>query len=81
MNPNKALWEKGDFTKIAAFMRQSGEAVVKSIGKRRLCGLWTSAAETAPRRFHWPVWGLKLRESIFQTNLLMPEINEPRRRV
>lgn len=32
MNPNKALWEKGDFTKIAAFMRQSGEAVVTSIG-------------------------------------------------
>jgi SAM-dependent methyltransferase len=32
MNPNKALWEKGDFTKIAAFMRQSGEAVVNSIG-------------------------------------------------
>jgi SAM-dependent methyltransferase len=31
MNPNKALWEKGDFTEIAAFMRQSGEAVVKSI--------------------------------------------------
>jgi len=32
LNPNKALWEKGDFTKIAAFMRQSGEAVVKSLG-------------------------------------------------
>src|SRR3990167_7873414 len=32
MNPSKALWEKGDFTKIAAFMRQSGEAVVKSLG-------------------------------------------------
>jgi ubiquinone/menaquinone biosynthesis C-methylase UbiE len=32
MNPNKALWEKGDFTKIAAFMRQSGEALVKSLG-------------------------------------------------
>jgi len=31
MNPNKALWEKGDFTQIAAFMRQSGEAVVKSL--------------------------------------------------
>lgn len=31
MNPNKALWEKGDFTEIAAFMRHSGEAVVKSI--------------------------------------------------
>jgi ubiquinone/menaquinone biosynthesis C-methylase UbiE len=32
MNPNKALWEKGDFTKIAAFMRQSGEAIVTSLG-------------------------------------------------
>jgi ubiquinone/menaquinone biosynthesis C-methylase UbiE len=31
MNPNKALWEKGDFTEIAAFMRQSGEAVVQSL--------------------------------------------------
>jgi ubiquinone/menaquinone biosynthesis C-methylase UbiE len=32
MNPNKALWEKGDFTAIAAFMRQSGEAVIQSLG-------------------------------------------------
>jgi ubiquinone/menaquinone biosynthesis C-methylase UbiE len=32
MNPNKALWEKGDFTEIAALMRESGEALVKSIG-------------------------------------------------
>src|SRR5216684_3366439 len=32
MNPNKALWEKGDFIQIAAFMRQSGEAVVQSLG-------------------------------------------------
>ena len=32
MNPNKALWEKGDFTEIAAFMRQSGETLVKSLG-------------------------------------------------
>lgn len=32
MNPNKALWEKGDFTEIAAFMRQSGEAIVESLG-------------------------------------------------
>jgi len=31
-NPNQALWEKGDFTEIAAFMRQSGEAVVDSLG-------------------------------------------------
>src|SRR2546422_11647222 len=32
MNPNKALWEKGDFTEIAALMRESGEAVVESLG-------------------------------------------------
>ncbi len=32
MNPNKALWEKGDFTEIASFMRQSGEAVGNSLG-------------------------------------------------
>ena len=32
MNPNKALWEKGDFTRIAATMRESGEAVVASLG-------------------------------------------------
>src|SRR3989344_4040074 len=31
VNPNKALWEKGDFTEIAAFMRQSGEEFVKSL--------------------------------------------------
>lgn len=32
MNPNKALWEKGDFTRIAASMRASGEALVKTLG-------------------------------------------------
>lgn len=32
MNPNKALWEKGDFTRLAATMRESGEALVKDIG-------------------------------------------------
>src|ERR1044071_3163058 len=32
MNPNKALWEKGDFTRIAETMRESGEALVGSLG-------------------------------------------------
>src|SRR5260221_12245678 len=32
MNPNKALWEKGDFTRIAQSMRESGEALVNSVG-------------------------------------------------
>ena len=32
MNPNKALWEKGDFTRIAATMRESGEELVECLG-------------------------------------------------
>jgi SAM-dependent methyltransferase len=32
INPNKALWEKGDFTRIAASMRESGEALVRTLG-------------------------------------------------
>ena len=35
VNPNKVLWEKGDFTEIAAFMRESGEAFAKSLGITR----------------------------------------------
>jgi ubiquinone/menaquinone biosynthesis C-methylase UbiE len=30
-NPNQTLWEKGDFTEIASFMRQSGEALIDSL--------------------------------------------------
>ena len=32
MNANKALWEKGDFTRIAETMRDSGEALVGKLG-------------------------------------------------
>src|SRR6202795_1904689 len=32
VNPNKALWEKGDFTRIAETMRESGEALVQRLG-------------------------------------------------
>jgi ubiquinone/menaquinone biosynthesis C-methylase UbiE len=31
-NPNKALWEKGDFTRIAETMRESGDALVQGLG-------------------------------------------------
>jgi ubiquinone/menaquinone biosynthesis C-methylase UbiE len=34
MNPNQALWEKGDFTRIAAGMRESGQALVETFGIR-----------------------------------------------
>ena len=50
INPNKALWEKGDFTRIAESMRESGEALVDDVwesptGSRSS----TSAAATEPR--------------------------------
>ena len=32
MNANKALWEKGDFTRIADTMRTSGETLVQRLG-------------------------------------------------
>src|ERR1700733_8890158 len=31
VNPNKALWEKGDFTQIAAAMREAGDALVATL--------------------------------------------------
>jgi len=32
VNPNKALWEKGDFTRIAETMRRSGKDLVATLG-------------------------------------------------
>ena len=32
MNPNQALWEKGNFSQIAGFMRESGEELVSALG-------------------------------------------------
>ena len=34
LNPNRALWEKGDFTRIAETMRQSGQELVDTLGIR-----------------------------------------------
>jgi SAM-dependent methyltransferase len=56
VNPNKALWEKGDFTRIAASMRDSGERLVDSLGIRAGmkildlgCGDGTTALPAAER--------------------------------
>ncbi len=35
MNPKQTLWEKGDFTRIAASMRDSGEALAKELAITR----------------------------------------------
>jgi ubiquinone/menaquinone biosynthesis C-methylase UbiE len=69
MNPNKALWEKGDFTEIAAFMRQSGEEVVASIGIKPplrvldlACGDGTTAVPLA--RLGAEVVGIDIAENL-----------------
>ena len=56
MNPNKALWEKGDFTRIANTMRHSGDALVQTLditpGLKVLdlgCGDGTTALPAAKR--------------------------------
>lgn len=56
MNPNQALWEKGDFSQIAASMRESGEALVEKLGVMKQmkvldlgCGDGTTALPAAKR--------------------------------
>ena len=56
MNPNKALWEKGDFTRIAATMRDSGDDFIASLDIERGmdvldlgCGDGTTAIPAAQR--------------------------------
>jgi hypothetical protein len=63
MNPNKALWEKGDFTEIAALMRESGEAMVNSLGVVPPLRALDLGCGAVLRQFRWPVWELKLLES------------------
>ena len=59
MNPNKVLWEKGDFTRIAESMRESGEALIASLaitkGMNMLdlgCGDGTTAIPAAKLGAH-----------------------------
>ena len=59
MNPNKMLWEKGDFTRIASSMRESGEALIGTLGITKGlkvldlgCGDGTTAIPAAKRGAH-----------------------------
>lgn len=69
MNPNKALWEKGDFTKIAETMRASGEALVSDLGVTQNmkildlgCGDGTTAIPSA--RIGADVLGVDIAENL-----------------
>ncbi len=71
MNPNKALWEKGDFTRIAATMRESGEELVGQLGiKPRMrvldlgCGDGTTALPAA--KFGADVLGVDIASNLVE---------------
>lgn len=71
MNPNKALWEKGDFTRIAASMRESGESLVNGLGITRGikvldlgCGDGTTALPQA--RLGADVLGLDIAKNLVE---------------
>jgi len=70
-NPNKALWEKGDFTRIAASMRESGEALVQGLGITKGlkvldlgCGDGTTALPQA--RLGADVLGIDIAENLVE---------------
>ena len=71
MNQNKALWEKGDFTRIAESMRESGEALVRGLGIRKGlkvldlgCGDGTTALPAA--RLGADVLGVDIASNLVQ---------------
>jgi len=72
VNPNKALWEKGDFTRIADAMRKSGEAVVERLGITKGlkvldlgCGDGTTAVPAA--KFGADVLGIDIAKNLVES--------------
>src|SRR5439155_9044746 len=71
MNPNKALWEKGDFIQIAQAMRESGEGLVSTFGITNGldvldlgCGDGTTAIPAAKYGAH--VWGVDIARNLVE---------------
>jgi SAM-dependent methyltransferase len=69
MNPNQMLWEKGDFTRIAESMRESGEALIRGLGVIKGlkvldlgCGDGTTALPEA--RLGAEVWGVDIARNL-----------------
>ena len=78
MNPNKALWEKGDFTRIAESMRESGEALVKGLGITRASKFWISDAAMERRPYRRRNSERTCWASISRETLLRPGTSERR---
>src|ERR1700692_4194475 len=71
MNPNKALWEKGDFTEIATFMRQSAEAIVKTHGltpalRGLVCGCGDGTTAVPLARLGAEVVGIDIAKNLVE---------------
>jgi len=78
MNPNKALWEKGDFTRIAESMRESGEALIQRLGISnglKVLDLGCGDGTTAYPRQNSEHWCLGLTS---RATWLRPETSGPR---
>jgi cyclopropane fatty-acyl-phospholipid synthase-like methyltransferase len=79
-NPNKALWEKGDFSRVADLMRRSGEALAGRLGVEpgmQVLDLGSGDGTTAlpEARLGADVLGVDIA-----SNLVAPATAEPRRR-
>jgi ubiquinone/menaquinone biosynthesis C-methylase UbiE len=72
MNPNQALWEKGDFTRIAESMSESGEELARKLGVTKGlkvldlgCGDGTTALPEARLGAH--VLGVDIARNLVET--------------
>src|SRR6188474_3431542 len=80
MNPNKALWEKGDFTRIAETMRESGEVLVGQLGSPKGSRFWILDAAMGRRLYQRRNSERTCWASMLQATLSKREIGVQRRR-
>jgi hypothetical protein len=59
MNTNKALWEKGDFTRLAESMRERGSFTPASPNRSITCAEWEEAGKVRAIRSVLVVNGLR----------------------
>src|ERR1700733_4914840 len=75
MNPNQALWEKGDFARIAESMSESGEELARKLGVTKVSRSSILAAAMERPRCRKLGWARMYSESISPGTLSRPEIS------